>query len=66
MHTTATFDLFRPFLWLAAIAFLVGFVSTLAFGGGATAVAAAQGHQNAHPAVVSGPASEDWNLPKRI
>ena len=64
MHTTITFELFRPFLWLAAIAFLVGFVSTLALGGGATAVAA--GHQSNYPAAVSAPASDDWNLPKHI
>jgi hypothetical protein len=64
MQATATFELFRPFLWLAAIAFLVGFVGTVALGGGATAVA--EGHQRAHAAAVSGPASEEWNLPKRI
>jgi hypothetical protein len=64
MNATATLVLFRPFLWLAAIAFLVGFVSSLVFGGGATAVAA--GHQHPHSAAVSGPASDDWNLPKRI
>jgi hypothetical protein len=58
-----TFDLFRPFLWLAAIAFVVGFAGSLAFGG-ASAVAA--GHQRAQAAAVSGPASDEWNLPKRI
>ena len=63
MSVTATFEFFRPFLWLAVIAFVVGFVSTLAFGG-ASAVAA--GHQRAEAAVVSGPASDEWNLPKRI
>jgi len=64
MQATATFELLRPFLWLAAVGFLLGFVSYLALGGGATAVA--EGHQRAQAAAVSAPASDDWNLPKRI
>jgi hypothetical protein len=64
MSTNAVFEFLRPFLWLAAIAFLTGFVSYLAIGGGATAFA--EGHHRASPAMVSAPTSDDWNLPKRI
>jgi len=64
MKTTAFFELARPFLWLAAIAFLTGFVSYLAIGGGETAFAASQ-HRSS-PEMISAPTSDDWNLPKRI
>jgi hypothetical protein len=64
MSTNAVFEFLRPFLWLAAIAFLTGFVSYLAIGGGATAFA--QSHHRASPEMVSAPTSDDWNLPKRI
>ena len=63
MRTTAPFNILRPFLWLAPIAFLVGFVGCLALGGDATAFAKSQPHSV--PAV-SAPASEDWNFPKHI
>jgi hypothetical protein len=63
MPVSATFELVRPFLLLAAVAFVVGFVSCLMFAGPATS---AQSHPNVQPAVISGPASDDWNLPKRI
>jgi hypothetical protein len=55
-------DLAKPFLWLALIAFLVGFVSYLTLGG--PAQAALQGDRLAAP--VSAPVSDDWNFPKRI
>jgi hypothetical protein len=64
MKTTAFLDLVRPFLWLAAIAFLTGFVSYLAIGGGATAFA--ESHHRSSPEMISAPTSDDWNLPKRI
>jgi hypothetical protein len=64
MHATATFALFRPFLLIAAFAFVVGFVGALAFGGGPTALA--ESHQGSHAAMVSAPASDEWNFPKKI
>jgi len=63
MPATNVFDIARPFAWLAAFAFLVGFVSYLALGRPAVA-ASAHGPQTVISA--SGPASQDWNLPKRI
>ena len=63
MPVTATFELVRPFLLLAAVAFMIGFVSCLIFAG---PTASAHAHPNVDPAVISGPASDDWNLPKRI
>jgi hypothetical protein len=63
MPFTATFELVRPFLLLAAAAFMIGFVSCLVFAG---PTASTQAHLNVQPAVASGPASADWNLPKRI
>ena len=63
MPVTATFELVRPFLLLAAVAFMIGFVSCLVFSG---PTASARAHPTVEPAVISGPASDDWNLPKRI
>lgn len=54
----------RPLLWLAAIAFLVGFVSYLALGLPAPAMAEGQGQS--WPAQASAPVSDEWNTPKRI
>lgn len=54
----------RPFLWLAAIAFLVGFVSYLVLGRPTPAMAEAQ---EAQPGwAVSAPVSDEWNVPKHI
>jgi hypothetical protein len=55
-------DVLRPFAWLALVAFLVGVVSYLALGQPSQAFA----QERAHAALVSGPASDDWNLPKHI
>jgi len=63
MPATNVFEIARPFAWLAAFAFLVGFVSYLALG--RPAAAAAQ-HVQRSAIVASGPSSQDWNLPKRI
>ncbi len=57
------FELARPFLMLAAVAFAIGFLGCLILAG---PTASAQAHPAIAPAVVSGPASSDWNLPKRI
>lgn len=53
----------KPYLWLAAIAFLVGFASYLTLGGAAPAVAP---EKAAWSSTVSAPVSDEWNLPKRI
>jgi len=63
MPATNIFEIARPFAWLAASAFLVGFVSYLALG--RPAAAAAQ-HAPQGAIAASGPSSQDWNLPKRI
>ena len=57
-------DVMRPFVWLATIAFLVGFFSYLALGHPTPAQAHAG--DGARAAATSGPASKDWNLPKHI
>jgi hypothetical protein len=63
MPVSATFELVRPFLLLAAAAFVIGFVSCLIFSGPSVS---AQVHANVEPAIASGPASNAWNLPKQI
>jgi len=63
MPVSAPFELVRPFLLLAALAFLIGFVSCLVFAG---PMASAEVQPNVQPAVIAGPVSDDWNLPKRI
>ena len=63
MHAKAKFELLRPFLWVATFAFLTGFAGYFALGG---ASALAADHQHAESALVSGPASDEWNLPKEI
>jgi hypothetical protein len=52
----------RPFLWLALVAFLVGFVSYIALGRPAAALA----QDDAWTAAVSAPVSDEWNTPKHI
>ena len=64
MYATATFKIFSPVIWLAAVAFMVGFGSYLALGGGARVLT--QERQTYPAALVSGPASGAWNLPKHI
>jgi hypothetical protein len=55
-------EIARPFAWLAAFAFLVGFVGYLALG----RPAAAAGEGARQELIASGPASKAWNLPKKI
>lgn len=52
----------RPFLWLALVAFLVGFVSYFALGRPSPAMA----QDDAWAAPVSAPVSDEWNVPKHI
>ena len=54
----------KPFFLLAAIAFAVGFFGVLAFGRPAPVATLAV--ETPQAAVTSGPASDDWNLPKHI
>lgn len=53
----------RPILWLAAIAFLVGFAGYLALH--RPALAAPQ-PEPAWPSAVAAPVSDEWNTPKHI
>ena len=64
MTDTGVFDLMKPFAWLAAFAFLIGFVSYLALVRPTPAQARAD--DAARPAAASAPSSKDWNLPKEI
>jgi hypothetical protein len=63
---TAAFAFLRPFVILAAFAFVAGFFGYLAMGRPSQAMAAISGDITAQPAAASGPASEDWNLPHHI
>lgn len=60
---TSALDLAKPYLWLALIAFVVGFASYLAVGGPPPAFAA---EAPVYEAPVSAPVSDDWNLPRQI
>jgi hypothetical protein len=62
----SVYQVVRPFVLLAVVAFLVGFLGYLALGR-QELVSTAQGATAAvaSPAVAS-PASDDWNLPKHI
>lgn len=69
MNRTAARDILRPFAWLAAIAFTVGFWSYLILGPGqAVARAVFPGDAARAPASMpaSAPASADWNIAKHI
>lgn len=59
-------DLFKPYLWLAAIGFAIGFLSYVmvspAPGGKDVTVELPSGWASA----ASAPASDDWNFPKEI
>lgn len=63
---TAAFAFLRPFVILAAFAFVAGFFGYLALGQPSRAMAEVGADLAAQPAVASGPASEDWNLPHHI
>jgi hypothetical protein len=62
MSAPGLLDALRPFLWLALAAFLTGFASYAVLAGSRAAARA--------PAVYlstgSAPASDAWNLPKRV
>jgi hypothetical protein len=52
----------RPFLWLAALAFLVGFIGYLLLAGPVVAYTS----QEPSARTISGPVSADWNIRKAI
>ena len=54
----------RPFVLLAAIAFVVGFLGYVALYAPASQASASLAATAAEP--VASPASDDWNLPKHI
>lgn len=62
MPASGLVDVLRPFLWLALAAFVAGFLSYVALGG----ARAWARPGSAFVPLISAPASEDWNLPKRI
>jgi hypothetical protein len=59
---TGALAFLKPFAWLAAVAFLTGFLGYMALGHPGMAMARPGDLQP----IASGPASEDWNLPKHI
>ena len=68
MTATGAFDILKPFAWLAAVAFLVGFVSYLTLGRPAAASAHAE---TTYSAPVAGEASwpaasDEWDFAKEI
>ena len=63
MPRPATFEDLKPFLWLVLAAFMAGFVSYLVLGEGSHAAAQ---EKAPYVAAASAPASDAWNLPKRI
>jgi len=58
----AVIGFLKPLALVAALAFVAGFFGYLAVGGPSRALA----QNEVQPAVASGPASADWNLPKHI
>jgi len=62
MSASGVLQAVRPYLWLALVAFLVGFLSYLALGG----AHAQAGARAPFAPKASAPAGGDWNLPKRI
>lgn len=62
MWSASLFEFLKPYLWLALAAFLTGFLCYLAVG----RPTAAQATVEARAPLVSGPASDEWNLPKHI
>jgi hypothetical protein len=57
-------DLFKPYLWLAAIGFAIGFLSYVAVAPVNTDVT--MDLPMGWASTASAPASDDWNLPKEI
>jgi hypothetical protein len=54
----------RPFVWLATLAFLIGFIGYLAVS--VPVVATVYDERPAKPARVSGPVSAEWNIERRV
>ncbi|HEY8615737.1 hypothetical protein [Phenylobacterium sp.] len=63
MPTSGAFEIAKPFLWMAFVAFLVGFFSYFLFNDPAQPFGA---QPEAWSAAVSGPSSDEWNVLKHI
>ena len=61
--TSADQNPVRPFAWLAALAFLLGFIGYLAV---SVPVVATVYDDRPEPARVSGPVSDEWNIERRV
>ena len=55
-------EFIKPYLWLAALAFVVGFLSYFALG----RPVEAQVSKAPMRAAISAPVSDEWNVPKHI
>ena len=62
---TTLYDIARPFLFMALMAFTLGFLAYFAMGVGRTAVAA-EAAWTPEPASASVVSSDPWNSPKPI
>jgi hypothetical protein len=62
MPASGVIEVLRPYLWLALVAFLVGFLSYLAIGVGTSPMRA----EPQYAPRVSAPVAGDWNLPKHV
>jgi hypothetical protein len=62
MSAPGLLDALRPFLWLAFAAFLTGFASYAVLAGSRSAARGPAVYLSAKHA----PASDAWNLPKRV
>lgn len=61
--TSADKNPVRPFAWLAALSFLIGFIGYLAV---SAPVVATVYEDRPEPARVSGPVSDEWNIERRV
>jgi hypothetical protein len=59
-------EVMKPYLWLASVAFLAGFVSYVALGPSSPAVAREVAAPASGPAVQAAAMAGAWNIPKRI
>jgi hypothetical protein len=59
-------DALKPFLLVACVAFVVGFVGYLVVGRVTAGPASLQAAAPAQAAEVSAPVSDDWNFAKKI
>lgn len=63
MPATDVLEIAKPFAWMAALAFLVGFCSYIVLGQANPASAQEEPYAAAR---ISAPSSDAWNIPKHI